>query len=168
MSGEVRDGLPRRVTVVGQSIQEILLPFPIAFLIGALATDVVYALTGQVVWSRISLCLLCVGLVVGMVCVICGLLNRAVPGKGGEQRLQFSGIELAVILTVINVALRIGDPAAAVSRTGLMLSTVVTTVLVVAGWGGGELTLRRASGSARAGALPGASRAPARMRVTRT
>jgi uncharacterized membrane protein len=146
MAREVRGLLAGKAIAAGQSIQELLLPFPIAFLIGTLATDVVFALTGQPVWSRVSLCLLCVGLAVGIVCVICGLANLAVPRRRREQRvawIQFPGIELAVLLTIINVALRVGDPAAAVSRTGLMLSTVVTIVLVVAGWSGGELTFTR-------------------------
>jgi len=135
-----------RIAVAGQSIQDILLPFPIVFLIGTLATDMVFAMTDQPVWSRISLCLLCVGLALGIVCAVCSLLSYLSPERRRIVRfawLQFPGIELAILLSLINLMLRVGDPAAAVSRTGLMLSTVVTTVLVVTAWTGGELSGRR-------------------------
>lgn len=126
-----------RIAVASQSIQEILLPFPIAFLIGTLATDVVFAMTFQPVWSRVSLCLLCIGLALGIVCAACSFLSYRAPGRRRLVRIawiRFPGIELAVLLSLVNLTLRVGDPAAAVSRTGLMLSTVVTTVLVVAAW----------------------------------
>ncbi len=135
-----------RMILAGQSIQESLLPFPIAFLIGTLATDMVFAMTGQSVWSRVSLCLLVIGLALGIVCAACSLVSHVAREGRGVLRfawIQFPGIELAILLSLINLSLRVGDPAAAVSRTGLMLSTVVTTVLAVAAWTGGELSLRR-------------------------
>ena len=52
----------------------------------------------------------------------------------------------AILLTIINLWLRWDDPVAAVMPWGLTLSVVVTILLTIAGWYGGELAYRHKVG----------------------
>jgi uncharacterized membrane protein len=48
----------------------------------------------------------------------------------------------ALVLTAINLGLRIGNPAENVVFTGLILSVIVAALLGISGWYGGELVYR--------------------------
>jgi uncharacterized membrane protein len=48
----------------------------------------------------------------------------------------------ALVITIINLWLRLGDPFKNVLYTGLVLSVVVATLLGIGGWFGGELIYR--------------------------
>ncbi|PSN09163.1 hypothetical protein C7271_26970, partial [filamentous cyanobacterium CCP5] len=52
----------------------------------------------------------------------------------------------ALVLSIINVILRWGDPAGAILPVGLVLSLVVSGLLLASGWFGGELMFRHKVG----------------------
>jgi uncharacterized membrane protein len=48
----------------------------------------------------------------------------------------------ALVLTTVNLWLRLGDPVKNILFTGLLISVVVATLLGIGGWFGGELIYR--------------------------
>jgi uncharacterized membrane protein len=48
----------------------------------------------------------------------------------------------ALVLTAINLGLRLGNPVNNLVFTGLIISVIVATLLGISGWYGGELVYR--------------------------
>jgi uncharacterized membrane protein len=59
--------------VAGHPIHPMLIPFPIAFLVGALVTDIVYTQTADGLWATLSAILLVAGIVTALVAALAGL-----------------------------------------------------------------------------------------------
>ena len=49
--------------VAGHPLHPMLIPFPIAFFVGTLVSDIVFAIDGDPFWARMSVYLICAGLV---------------------------------------------------------------------------------------------------------
>lgn len=85
------------------------------------------------------------GVVTGALAAVFGLVDfltikRARVGPTGW--IHFLGNLAAVILALVSVLLRIGDPRSAVLPGGLILSFIIVGILLVTGWMGGELAYR--------------------------
>jgi uncharacterized membrane protein len=52
------------------------------------------------------------------------------------------GNVIAVLLSVFNLLIRLGDPQEAVVPIGLLISAVVALLLLFTGWRGGDLVFR--------------------------
>jgi uncharacterized membrane protein len=149
MGDEPSRGVPSTASLFHHPIHPMLVPFPIAFLIGALASDLAFWAAGDPFWARASLWLIGAGLVMGALAAVAGLIDfltirRARQGLAGW--VHFLGNASVLILALINFVLRIGDPAAAVLPKGLVLSLIIAGLLGVTGWMGGELAYRRKIG----------------------
>ena len=59
----------------GHPLHPALIPFPIAFLTGALVTDIVYWSTTNDFWARMSYWLIIAGLVMGALAAVLGLID---------------------------------------------------------------------------------------------
>jgi uncharacterized membrane protein len=59
---------------------------------------------------------------------------------------HFIGNGVALVLTFVNISIRAPDPEAEVSAAALAVSAIVTGVLVVTGWLGGEMSYRHRIG----------------------
>jgi uncharacterized membrane protein len=145
MANDLYGGVRSTASIKGHPIHPMLVPFPIAFLVGTLATDLAFWGTGDQFWARASLWLVGAGLVMGAVAAVFGLIDfltiaRARAGSTGW--VHFLGNLAAVILALVSLLLRIGDPAAAVLSGGLVLSFFIVVILLVTGWMGGELAYR--------------------------
>ena len=145
MADDVSKGVRSTAAIGGHPIHPMLVPFPIAFLVGALVSDLVFWGTGDGFWSRASWWLLAAGVVMGLLAAVFGLIDfltipRARQGSTGW--VHFLGNLLAVMLALVNVLLRLGDAGAAVLPGGLILSFVTVGILLVTGWMGGELAYR--------------------------
>jgi uncharacterized membrane protein len=145
MTDDLSKGVRSTAAIGGHPIHPMLVPFPIAFLVGALASDLVFWGTGDHFWSRASWWLLAAGVVMGLLAAVFGLIDfltiaRARHGSTGW--VHFLGNLLAVVLALVNVLLRLGDPAAAVLPGGLVLSFITVGILLITGWMGGELAYR--------------------------
>ena len=66
-------GVPSTVAIFGHPLHPLLVTFPIAFLPGALGTDVGYWLTGDSFWARASFWLIGAGIVSGLVAAATGM-----------------------------------------------------------------------------------------------
>jgi uncharacterized membrane protein len=145
MADDLTKGVRSTASIMGHPIHPMLVPFPIAFLVATLATDLVFWGTGDAFWARASEWLVGAGVAMGGLAAVFGLIDfltidRARVGHTGW--VHFLGNLAAVVLSLLSLLLRIGDSAAAVLPGGLILSFVVVGILLVTGWMGGELAYR--------------------------
>ncbi len=143
---EYRDsGVPSTVAIAGHPFHPLLVTFPIAFLTAALPTDLAYWFTEDAFWAKVSVWLIGAGIVTGLIAAVTGLLDflrieRVRQHSAGW--LHMSGNVVALLLSSVNLAVRLADPAAAVLPIGLILSAIVAALLGVTGWYGAELIYR--------------------------
>lgn len=146
---DIHDGVRSHVTIGGHPIHPMLVPFPIAFLIGALASDLAFWATSDPFWGRASLWLAGAGLVTGALAALAGLIDFLSIRRVRDLTagwIHFLGNGTALLLTLWSVLHRIGDPVGAVLPLGLILSIIVAGILGVTGWYGGELAYRHKIG----------------------
>lgn len=142
-------GVPSTAALAGHPLHPMLIPYPIAFLTGALATDAAFWLGGGTLWAHFSFWLILAGLVTGLAAASLGLVDFLTIRRARQHRigwLHFLGAALALALAFVNVLARWGDPEAGVLPWGLLLSAVTAGVLGVVGWFGGELAYRHMIG----------------------
>lgn len=128
--------------IAGHPIHPMLIPFPIAFLVGALVADIVYAQTGNGFWATAAFYLLGAGIVTALVAALAGFTDffgdRRIRELSHVWQHMLANL-LAVVIAAVNFILRLGDPAAAVKPTGILLSAAVVLILLFSGWRGGDL-----------------------------
>lgn len=129
----------------GHPIHPMLIPFPIAFFVGAFAADIAFWQTENAFFASGAIWLIGAGLIMAALAALAGLTDflgsRAIRALRPAW-LHMIGNVLAVLIEVFNFLLRLADPAAAVVPTGLALSLVVTLLLLFNGWMGWEMVYR--------------------------
>jgi len=143
------DEIPSTAAIGGHPIHPMLIPFPIAFLVGALAADLAYWSTDDFFWARLARWLVGAGLVTGALAAVFGLvdfLTRHRIRQFSSAWIHFLGNAVVLVLSLISLLLRLDDPADAVLPWGLVLSAAVALILLVTGWLGGELSYRHKVG----------------------
>jgi uncharacterized membrane protein len=158
---DTQEPVRSHVSIGGHPIHPMLIPFPIAFLIGALASDLAFWSTADPFWARASLWLAGAGLVTGALAAVGGLVDFLLIRRVRDLTagwVHFLGNAAALLLTLWSVLHRFGDPVEAVLPLGLILSAVVAGLLGMTGWYGGELVFRHRIGQAapREAAAPAA------------
>lgn len=136
-------------TIAGHPIHPMLVPVPIVCFVGTLITDIVYAVTAQMMWANFSAWLLAAGLVVSVLVVIAGLVDflgdRRVRALGAAW-IHGVGNAVALILAIINVFVHSRDAYTSVVPDGLILSFLVVLILAVTGWNGWDMVYRHGVG----------------------
>lgn len=147
---EYRDpGVPSTVAIAGHPLHPLSVIFPIAFLAGALGTDVGYWLTSDPFWARASLWLVGAGLAGGLVAAIIGMSDFLQIERVRKRTAGWAHMIINItllVLTAVNLYLRLGNPVGAILPWGLVLSTIVGTLTSVSGWYGAELSYRHKIG----------------------
>jgi uncharacterized membrane protein len=123
----------------------VLVDFPVAFLIAALLTDLLYWRTGAAQWADFSFWLILAGWLGGLLAIATGLLDflsieRARTLSTGWLHFLFA--DLAIFISTFNLIVRLPDHQGAVLFAGLAYSAVVAVLLVIAGGLGGQLVFR--------------------------
>src|SRR5689334_20103218 len=129
----------------GHPSHPALVAFPIAFLIGTLATDLAYRHGGDPFFARASFYLLGAGIVMALVAALAGFTDFI-----GEPRIRalshawqhMIGNLVAVLLSIYNFYIRLGDHEGAIRGQGLYVSILVVLILAFTGWRGGDLVFR--------------------------
>lgn len=131
-------GVPSTAAIAGHPIHPMLIPFPIALLTGALATDLAYWWTDEHVWARASIWLVGTGLVMGALAAVFGATDFLTIRRAREHMAGRIHLGLAALYTV-NLLLRGGrkPPTGAVP---VLLSLLGTAGLLVSTWYGGHLS----------------------------
>jgi nitrite reductase/ring-hydroxylating ferredoxin subunit/uncharacterized membrane protein len=131
----------------GHPIHAMLIPFPIAFLIGAAVCDAVGWLTGLSEWGRAGAWLSVAGIVAALVAAVPGMLDylySVPPNSSGFKRATW---HMTVNLTSVSL-FAIGwmfRPDGAGTQPGLALVLVEVAgalLLTLGGWMGGTLVNR--------------------------
>ena len=136
-------GLPSTAAVLGRPIHPMLVPFPLAFLVGALATDLAASATRDPFWSRASAWLLGAGAVTGVLAGAVGSIDYLTVRRAREHatgKIHAYGNGLALVLAAANLLLRRNANGTAPTSATLALSALTAAVLGVTGWAGGELS----------------------------
>jgi uncharacterized membrane protein len=141
-------GIKSTAAIGTHPLHPMVVPFPIAFLIGAAVSDIVFAASKNPFWAGASYWLLLAGLVMGGIAGIGGMVDfftirRAQNSSGWIHAV---GNITAVVITLINFLLRVNNPTAAVVPAGITLSIITGVILLITGWLGGELAYRYAIG----------------------
>ena len=132
--------------IAGHPLHPMIVPFPIAFFVAALATDLAYLQTAAPGFAQASMWLLGAGLAMALLAAVLGLTDFV-----GERRvrrireawLHMIGNVMAVALAAVSFYLRATQGAeAAVAPAGVTLSAVVTGLLLFNGWMGWALVYR--------------------------
>jgi uncharacterized membrane protein len=133
-------------SIAGHPIHPMLIPFPIAFLVSAFVTDLVYWFTGDALWATASMWLLGAGVVMALVAALFGFTDFF-----GEPRIRglsdawqhMIGNLIAVVLALVNwyIRYRSGAPAG-VLPYGIWMSLATVLLLLFNGWKGWEMVYR--------------------------
>jgi uncharacterized membrane protein len=142
--------IPSTAAIYSHPIHPMLVTFPIAFLIGALASDVAFLWNGDPFWARASFWLVAGGLAGGTAAALAGMTDfLTTPAIRGKVRAWGHFLAAIAVLSFAsaNLVLRWEEPAAAVLPWGLFLSAVTAVMLAFAGYLGGKLVFHEMVGT---------------------
>ncbi|MFL5296689.1 MAG: DUF2231 domain-containing protein [Phenylobacterium sp.] len=137
--------------VAGHPLHPMIVPFPIAFFVSALVTDLIFLNTQRPGFAEASVWLLGAGLATAALAAVLGLTDFLGDSRVRSLRhawWHMVGNVIAVVLEAVNLYLRAGNPQTAVAGTGVTLSAVVVVLLLFNGWMGWELVYRHHVGVA--------------------
>lgn len=144
-------GLPSTAAIAGHPIHPMMIPYPIAFLTAALATDLAARATRDPFWARASNWLLGAGTVAGLAAGAVGAIDYVTIRRAHEKsvgKLHAYGNPAALALAAANLASRRGRQGRDAIPTGgeVAITAAVAALLGVTGWAGAELSYRHMVG----------------------
>ncbi len=115
----------------------IFVSFPIACLLGAFVTDIVYALTADMIWADFSDWLLAVGVGMGVLAALAGLNGALTSRRAGLRRpvlaLLVGGL-IVLALGFLNNLVHSRDAWTSVVPQGLAVSAMTTVAILATIW----------------------------------
>lgn len=138
------------IAIAGHPIHAMLISFPVAFLLGGLASDVAYWWTGDPFWARFSLWIIGAGFIMGSLASLAGTLDFMCVKEIRRHVTSWSHFIAAIMLVSLaatNWWLRIPDPEGMLLPWGLFMSSVTAVSLSTVGWFGGKLVFHHNVGS---------------------
>jgi uncharacterized membrane protein len=138
------------IAIAGHPIHAMLISFPVAFLIGGLASDLAYWWTEDSFWARMSLWMIGAGFVMGSLASIAGTLDFMLVKEIRRHVTSWSHFIAAIMLVSLAAAnwwLRVPDPEEMLLPWGLFMSAVTVVSLSTVGWFGGKLVFHHNVGS---------------------
>ena len=132
-------------SIAGHPIHPMLIPFPVAFLVSAFVTDLMFWSTGNSGWAIASMWLLGAGIVMALPAALFGFTDFF-----GDARIRnlsdawqhMIGNLVAVVLALANLYIRCRSGAAAVLPWGIWISLATVLLLLFNGWKGWEMVYR--------------------------
>ena len=127
------------LSIAGHPIHPMLVPFPIAFFVGTLATDIAHSQSYDPFWAAASTWMLGAGLVMAALAALAGLTDFMGDARIRSLRdawLHMAGNVVVVLIEAFSLWRRIADGADFILPTGLVLSLVSTALLLFNGWMG--------------------------------
>lgn len=138
-----------RVAIHSHPLHPMLVVFPIAFLIVVAPADLLFLWSGLVFWAQLGMVLSAAGLVMGVVAALVGTVDLLLIRVVRRYVSAWSHALAAVMVLAVaaaNTWLRWDDPVGAVWPWGLLLSSLMSVLVGVAGWLGGGLSFHHGIG----------------------
>lgn len=138
--------------IAKHQIHPMLVPIPIVCFIGALVTDIAYAVTAEMMYADFAAWLLLVGIVFGVLAAIAGLIDFLGNRLIRRQSLAWPrliGNLVVLVLAFFNNMIHTRDAWTSVMPAGLILSIITVLILPVTGWLGWEMVYRYRVGVAQ-------------------
>jgi len=140
-----------RARVLGHSLHQILIAFPLGLLVTSVGFDAMALVTGAAQWLLISYYTMIVGLLTGGVAAIAGAIDYfAIPAGTRAKRVGLvhgSTSLVMLLLFAMSAFLRTAHPLS-FHPAAFTLSLIGLMVSGLAGWLGGELVTRMGVGVA--------------------
>lgn len=137
--------VPSRIAVKQHPLHPMMVVYPVALLSLVVASDVLYVLLTDLFWARVSFLLTLVGFVAGVAAAIAGLAEFLLIREIRRHVSAWSHFIAAIMvlaLAGLNLSMRWQNPAEAVWPWGLVASSVLFVLVMVAGWLGGTLSFK--------------------------
>lgn len=135
--------------IASHPIHPMLVPIPIVCFVGALITDIVYAVSAEMMWANFSAWLLIVGLIFGVLAAIAGLTdflaNRLIRAQAPAWPHMIGNL-VVLVLAFFNVLIHTRDAWTSVVPVGLILSIITVLILPITGWLGWSMVYRHGVG----------------------
>ncbi|HLU08794.1 MAG TPA: DUF2231 domain-containing protein, partial [Oceanobacillus sp.] len=115
------DDVPSKAAIAGHPIHPMLISFPIASLSLALLSDVIFWTNQDGFWAQVSVWLLLVGVLTGLAAAVFGLIDFVSIQRIRDLSISWihaGGNVVAMVLALINLLLRLNEPAEAVLPWG--------------------------------------------------
>jgi uncharacterized membrane protein len=129
----------------GPALFRILVSFPIACFCGALATDIAYAFTADMLWADFSAWLLAAGIILGVIAAVAGmidfLVNRRNRLMGPVWAVAIGGL-IVLLLALLDNLVHSRDAWTSVVPAGLALSAITVIVMLITAWFGATRVYR--------------------------
>ncbi|MCH8553345.1 MAG: DUF2231 domain-containing protein [Natronospirillum sp.] len=138
----VTNPITSRMAIHGHPLHPILIHFPVAALLGLVATDVAWLWTGDSFWARAGLWLAGVGALGGWVSGFAGLVDLTTVRRVRRLVTAWCHAIMAVMLlslASLNWLLRVGDPVSVIWPWGLYLSLLTGGLIAITGFLGGKM-----------------------------
>ena len=124
---------------MGRTLLQILASFPIACFTCALATDVAYWQTADMMWADASAWLLAAGLAMTIIAAIAGIVDLVATRHVRRARSPWPvviGSLVIFVLAVFNNLVHSRDAWTSVVPTGMILSLLLVVSMFVTAWFG--------------------------------
>jgi len=145
----MHEPIASKMSIGSHPIHPMLIHFPVAALIGLIATDCAYLLTHDYFWARASLWLAGVGALGGWISGTIGLIDLLVVPRIRRLITAWCHATFAVMLlslASLNWLFRVGDASALIWPWGIYLSLLGGFLIAVTSMLGGKLVYERAVG----------------------
>ncbi len=134
-----------KAKLLGHSIHQMLIVFPLGLLATSLVFDIVHLATHNGLWAEIAYWMIAAGIIGGLAAAVFGLIDwLAIPSNTRAKAIGLwhgVGNVVVVVLFIVGWFLRRPNPAEA--GTGpFVLSIIGVGLALVTGWLGGELVDR--------------------------
>ncbi|MBW9117692.1 DUF2231 domain-containing protein [Rhizobium cauense] len=118
---------------VGYPLQRLFVPIPFVSFGLALATDIAFWQTGNLMWQNFSAWLLFAGVVFGIVALLAGVIDLLRPSTRllRASLAEILGFLVMIALAIINSLVHAGDGWTAVVPNGLALSAATFIVSLI-------------------------------------
>lgn len=149
MKPAVPEPIISRAAVGGHPLHPMIIHFPVAALIGLVATDAAYWVTVDPFWARTGLWLAGVGALGGWVASAVGLIDLLTVARIRQKITAWCHTVLAVTMlsiATLNWLLRVSDDVVAVSAGGPWLTLVTAILIGLTAKLGGRLVYEHAVG----------------------
>jgi uncharacterized membrane protein len=144
-----------KATVNGHPIHPMLIPFPIAFFVGALLCDIISHWGDPIFWPRMAVVLIGLGIIGALLAAIFGFTDYfTAPLSDAAKKTATTHMVLNLITVVIFAIafyVRLGNTTATL---GYVLEVIGVIVLAVSGYLGGQMVFQGGIGVAEPSQSP--------------